>query len=360
MTGARVATTAALAVAVVSVWLLPSSAGARTPGVGPDLEPATEVTWREVLEHAVTATTTTGYEASMVVISIGDDGPGVTEVELRKGADGALSVASSEAWLIARDEGGAMYRDEEAGQLLRLGQVAALPFTLREVDRTYDVSVRGRTTLRTGTAVAVAFHRQGVLRERLFVDDATGLVVRRETYSGAGAPVRVTALTELRVRDVAMEPGTPDGDAPLGRRTRLAPDQVREMAGHGWEVPTRVGDGFELRTGFAVDDGAAVQLVYSDGLYTISLLEQPGRVDPAALEGAVRDDRDGIPVYRWPGAEPERMVWNGDGHTFTAVTDAPTDVLLAAVADLPHDAPPSLPGRIGRGFARLGHWLWPF
>ena len=112
------------------------------------------------------------------------------------------------------------------------------------------------------------------------------------------------------------------------------------MAGHGWDVPTTVGPGFELRAGFTVDDGAAVQLVYSDGLYTLSVYEQPGHVDVHALDGAVRSDRDGIPVYRWPGAEPERMVWNGDGHTFTAVTDAPADVLMDAVGDLPTTPPP--------------------
>ena len=353
------ATTAALAVAVASVWLLPGPAVARTPGEGPDLEPAPGVTWREVLDRAVAATGT-AFEASMVVVSLGGDGPGVTEVEVRRDAEGDLSVESAESWLIARDGNGAAYRGDDADQIVRLGQVAALPFTMHEVDRAYDVEVVGRAELRTGEAAAVAFRRGGVLRERMFVDDATGLVVRRETYDGTGAPVRVTALTEVRVVDVEVREMESAGDPALGERTRLAPHRVREMDGHGWDVPTTIGDGFELRAGFAVDGDAAVQLVYSDGLYTLSVLEQPGRVDAASLDGAVRDERDGIPVYRWPGVEPERMVWNGDGHTFTAVTDAPADVLLGAVADLPHDPAPSMPTRIKRGFARLGGWLWPF
>lgn len=359
MTLSRTVATAALAVAAVSVSLVPGPAGGRTPGAGPDLEPVGDVTWRQVLDRAVAATTT-GFEASMVVISLGEDGPGVTEVELRKDRDGDLSVAASEAWLIARDESAAMFRDEQAGRLVRLGQVQSLPFTLPEVGHSYDVSVAGRARLLTGPAIAVAFHREGVLRERLFVDDATGLVVRRETHDGLGVPVRVTALTDLRVTTVDVEALDATGGPALGQRTRLSPGEVREMAGHGWEVPTTVGDGFDLRAGFAVDDGAAVQLVYSDGLYTLSVLEQPGSVDAAALDGAVRTHRDGIPIYRWPGAEPERMVWNGHGHTFTAVTDAPSDVLMAAVGDLPHDRVPTLPTRIRRGFARLGHWLWPF
>ena len=359
MSDLRAVTTAALAVVVVSGWLLPGPAGARMPGAGPELEPVAGVTWREVLDRAVDAVAT-GFEASMVVVSVGGDGPGVTEVSLRKDTDGDLNVAAAESWLIARDETSAMFRDEEAGQLVRLGQVRALPFAVAEVGRNYAVAVEGRADLRTGTAVAVGFRRGEVLRERVYVDDATGLVVRRETYDTAGDPVRVAALTGLRVTDTDMEAMEAAGQPAMAHRERLSPGDVGEMAGHGWEVPTTVGDGFDLRAGFAVDGGAAVQLVYSDGLYTLSVYEQPGRVDADALEGAVRTDRHGIPVYRWPGAEPERMVWNGDGHTFTAVTDAPADVLMAAVDDLPHDRVPGLPTRMVRGLGRLASWLWPF
>ena len=329
-----------------------------TPGEGPDLTPVSDATWREVLTRAIDATGT-GFEATMVVVTVGEDGPGVTEVVLRKDADGGLTVAAAEAWLIARDADSAMYRDDQAGQLVRLGQVQSLPFTVAEADRNYDVAVDGRASLRTGPAIAVGFRRDGLLHERLYVDDATSLVVRRETYA-AGAPVRVTALTHLQVTDVDMQSMEAAGETALAHREPLSPGRVRDMAGHGWDVPTTIGTGFELRAGFAVDDGAAVQLVYSDGLYTLSVYEQPGHVDAHALDGAVRTDRDGIPVYRWPGAEPERMVWNGDGHTFTAVTDAPADVLMGAVGDLPHDPAPALTTRLTRGLSRIGSWLWPF
>lgn len=358
MSQLRTLATAAVAIAAASLWLVPGVAGSREPGLGPDLDPAGDATWREVLERAVAATGMS-YEAEMVVVSLGEDGPGVTELRLSRDMTEGVTVASTESWLIAHDGTHAMYRDEPAGRLVQLGEVASLPFTLPEVGRHYDVTVDGRARLLTGTAVAVAFRRDGALRERLFVDDETGQVVRRETYDREGTPVRVTALTELRITDVDMT-AMDDADEPAMQRTRVAPHEVAAMAGHGWEVPTTVGEGFDLRAGFVLEDRDAVQLVYSDGLYTLSLLEQPGRVDPGALDGAVATERDGIPVYRWPGAEPERMVWNGDGHTFTAVTDAPSDVLMTAVADLPHDTAPSMPSRIGRGFARLGHWLWPF
>lgn len=351
--------TTAVALAVVSVSLVPPSV-ARAPGEGPDLRPAGDTSWEDVLERAVQAAGRTAYEASMVVVTLGDDGPGVTEVELRRGRDGELSVEASEAWLIASDDAATMYRDEQADRLLRLGRVHALPFAVSEVERNYDVEVAGRSDLATGSAVVVSFVRRGVLRERLFVDDATDLVVRRETYDHQGAAVRVTALTDLEVRDEDMDPMPAEDAEQLGPRTPMGPGEVADLAGHEWPVPTSVGDAFDLRAGYRLDGEDAVQLVYSDGLYTISVLEQPGHVDGRALSGATREAHAGIPVYRWVGTEPLRLVWTGDGHTFTAVTDAPTGVMIDVVADLPHDASPSLPTRLGRGLARLGSWLWPF
>lgn len=356
----RALTLPTVAFVVVSVWLWPGIAAADTPGHGPDLVPADDL-WRDVLGRAVTAAAGTSYEASMVVVTLDDLGPGVTEVEVLHGGGDDMSVAASESWLIARQDTSATYRDDEAGTLIKLGQIQTLPFLIGDVDRTYDVAVAGRGDLQTGPAVAVTFQRRGVLRERLFVDDTTGLVVRRETYGQAGQPVRVTALTGLRVTEVDMtavdDPAAEDG---FGTRRRLSPDELAALDGHDFDVPTTIGDGFDLRAGFALGDDETVQLLFSDGLYTVTLYEQPGRVDGDALDGAVRDVRDGIPVYRWPGAEPVRMVWNGHDQTFTAVSDAPADVLLDVVADLPHDAAPSMTTRIERGLARLVRWLWPF
>lgn len=356
---ARLSLTTAVALTAVSVSLV-APAVARTPGRGPDLQPVGDRSWETVLQQAVRASATTAYEASMVVVSLGPDGPGVTEVELRRGRDGALSVEHSEAWLIASDGDGVMFRDEQADRLLRIGRIHALPFNATQVDRNYDVAVVGRAELATGSALVVAFERRDTLRERLFVDAATDLVVRRETYDRSGEPVRVTALTDLRVREAAMAPMESEGAEQVGPRSPVAPGDIEGLAGHDWPVPTAVGEGFDLRAGYLLDDEDAVQLVYSDGLYTISVLGQPGHVADHAVADATHEVRGDIAVYRWPGTEPLRLVWTGDGHTFTAVTDAPVDVMMDVLTDLPHDASRSMPSRIGRGLTRLGSWLWPF
>ncbi len=222
------------------------------------------------------------------------------------------------------------------------------------------MAVAGRAELETGPALAVTFTRGGTLRERLFVDDHTDHVVRRETYDLAGEPVRVVALTSLDPSPPAMT--SMDAGAaqqPFRRRHRVPPSELARAEG-GWQVPTELPQGFELRAAYDVDGTEGAHLVFSDGLYTLSLFEQAGRVDHTALEGAEKTTVAGMPVYRWPGAEPERMVWTGDQRTFTAVSDAPTDVLAAAVVALPHETSSSLLARLQRGLRRVGGWLWPF
>jgi len=55
-------------------------------------------------------------------------------------------------------------------------------------------------------------------------------------------------------------------------------------------------------------------------------------------------------------------VWPGGGRVWTLVSDAPDDVVLRAVAALPHDDLPrdGLRARLARGLARLGSMLNPF
>jgi sigma-E factor negative regulatory protein RseB len=90
----------------------------------------------------------------------------------------------------------------------------------------------------------------------------------------------------------------------------------------------------------------------------LSLFQQPGRLAPAAVDGAATlRTADGGAVWRWPGSEPRQVVWQGGGHVFTALSDAPTDEILEVVAGLPADPPPSILTRLRRGLDRMGTWL---
>ncbi|MDQ3932118.1 MAG: hypothetical protein M3252_04670, partial [Actinomycetota bacterium] len=87
-----------------------------------------------------------------------------------------------------------------------------------------------------------------------------------------------------------------------------------------------------------------------------------GRLDEKALasHGAEASTLGGLRVYRWPGSEPATYGWNGEQMAFTAISDAPPDVLAAALIGLPRDELPSFIRRLRRGLTRFADWAWPF
>lgn len=320
--------------------------------------------WTEVLQDSVARSAARSYSARMVIVNLQPGGPHLTEVEVRHGPGGRMQVGRAESWLVGRGGNESFFFDSDAGELLQLGRVEQIAVSLEDVARKYDVSVAGRADLDSGPALVVTFTEidGGTLRERLFVDDATGLVVRRETYVADRRPVRVVALTDLDVEGVRLDMPAPPEAVEFGHREALSAEGMETLGVTGWEVPDSLPGGFDLAAGFALpaSDSGAIHLVYSDGLYVLSLYELHGHMAPEAAEGAVAYRSGEMHVYRWPGSEPERMVWSGAGRTFTAVTDAPMDTALQAIAALPSDPPDRFRDRLGRGFTRIGRWLWPF
>ena len=100
----------------------------------------------------------------------------------------------------------------------------------------------------------------------------------------------------------------------------------------------RLADGYD-RLGVYKRDGV-VQVLYSDGLYDLSVFERAGTLDRSEL------GTDGGPVqvgqapgwrYAWPGGQV--VLWQAGGTVFTVVSGAPLDQVLTAARDLP--VPPS-------------------
>lgn len=357
-----------LSVAALGAATLSLTVTFLTPGVGAQAaslqQPETSGEWRAVLERAVEASRGSAYEGRMVIVGFGTEGPNLAEVDIAQGVAGGLRVGRAEAWMVARQSDDAFYWQPQAGTLLRLGNVDRPDFSIESLLRKYTVVGRGSVDLRTGPALVLSIRERGSEqpRERLYVDQATGLVVRRDTFAGDGEPVRVVAFTEIKVTELSI--AAPEGvDATSrGPLTEVDLDGLRILGRTGWDVPEELPAGFRVGTGYALPEpqGSSLHLVYTDGLYTLSIYQQNGRVDRDALVGAVAHDHGDMTVYRWPGSEPERMVWTGNGRTFTAISDAPLDQVLAAVAGMPHDAPRGVPARLTRGVARVASWVWPF
>lgn len=360
---------AALASAVaLSLVLVAPARGSESPAGsgddGGDTQPRSDAGWRVVMERAVEASRSSAYQGRLLIAAVGDDGPTLAEVDIAQGTGGGMRVGRAEAWMVGRDSEEAFYFRREAGNLLRLGNVERIGFDVDELTRNYAVSPAGTRELRFGPAIVLAVRERDADhdRERLFVDEATGLVVRRETFAGDGTPQRVVAYTELEVVELSMERPAAQTDEHRGAGRAVSEEGLDILSRTGWAVPRELPHGFRLRNGYALPDpaGSSLHLVYSDGLYTLSVYEQPGRLDIDAISGASRHAIGDHEVWRWPGSEPERMVWSAEDLTFTAVSDAPMDVVTEAVAGLPGERPSSFDRRLVRGLRRVGGWLWPF
>jgi hypothetical protein len=295
------------------------------------------------------------HTGTLVVVSFAESGPRLAEVGVRRG-DGTIQLVDATGRELGRTADQAFLRGSD--RLLRVGGVERLPATLGLLDRKYRGELGAPTPLDTGPAVPVTLveRARDVVREVVYLDAETALVVRRETYDRAGEPVRLAAYTELDIErpDVAM-PASDDLELIELEVVAAAADELRAA---GFLLPETLPAGYELLDVWAsTREGEVVtaHAVYGDGLYTLSVFQQPGRMAQAAVTGAARlRTADGGAVWRWPGSEPRRLVWTGEGTTFTALTDAPTDEVLEVLSGLPADPPPSILDRLRRGLERMG------
>ena len=312
-----------------------------------------------LLARAVEAGDELSYDGEVAVVSLADDGPRLATLTVARG-EGGVRVGRGDDEEFGRADGEGFLRS--SSRLLRVGGIERVPAHVGRLEDKYSPRLEGTRELDTGTATVVALVDSDleVVRERLYADDDTGLVVRRETFDADGEPVRLVAFTELR-------PGATQVDMPAsGHRSveqhEVEPREIVRLREAGFVVPERLGRGFELLATLDVPAASVptAHLVYGDGLYTVSVFQQLGRLDRRAVAAATElTTDDGASVWRWPGSEPRRLVWTGEGITFTALGDAPTDEVLAAIAELPSEPAPGLFGRLVRGLERIGRGLMP-
>ena len=120
----------------------------------------------------------------------------------------------------------------------------------------------------------------------------------------------------------------------------------------GWTCPADLAglSLTRLRSNSTVDP-TGVQLGYTDGLVTVSVFEQRGRL-AAAPEGASWDPA--LKAYIWHGAS-EAATWQSGDTVFTVVTDGSEALLGSAVDALPHadSRPPSTMDQIKAGWVKI-------
>lgn len=327
-----------------------------------------EPSWRDILERAIREGQQRPFEGRLVVISFDPSGPGIGEVTVAQDSQGTVMTSRSASWLLDQRRGRTFFGDADSGTLLRLGSVDREGLSFARLDDKYDVRIgeTTRTAVGEATVLEVSPTGRGVVRERLYVDPDSGLIVRRETFRDDGRPVRLVAFTSLDLTPRELPEMEDQGTwrevhAAKTEMSNRGLDILREI---GWTVPEELPGSFRAVDASALGEGggSSLHVLYSDGLYAVSIYQQHGRLDGAAAtaEGARPATLGGMHVYRWPGAEPISLAWTGGGRTFTAVSDAPPDVLSTALSGLPHDPPQGLVTRLRRGLTRVAYWIWPF
>ena len=159
------------------------------------------------------------------------------------------------------------------------------------LQRSYRVVLGGTSTVAgRPTHVVVVQRTDGRTVARFWVDDATGLLLRRDLVDRKG---RTSA--SLAFRAVSMT-GAPVSFLPPLLPTpgsgTLGDTALDRYATSGWPCADRLGglSLFDARavpgSGGAAGQGAVLHLSYSDGLSTVSVFVQRGRLDVDDLSGA--------------------------------------------------------------------------
>ena len=226
----------------------------------------------------------------------------------------------------------------------------------------YALALAGDDTC-TGRATHVVEARRpgvigaGAVAGRFWVDTDPALVLRREVFDRAGRLMRSSAFASLTVSPVVT-------DVPVPTSDRLDDEALERRRKEGWRVPGTLPGGLELfdarvRTHDGVD---VLHLSYSDGLSTLSLFAQKGRLGSKPMDGFAEQKVGRSSIWVRSSVSPQRVVWGGGGRVFTLLTDAPPEAVREVVQALPHDRAPKtgLLARIGRGLSRLLSWINPF
>jgi hypothetical protein len=175
---------------------------------------------------------------------------------------------------------------------------------------------------------AVDVMEQGLVRERLFLDTATNLLLKRDQYGQDGTIVRTVAFESVAITQDVAHPADPP--SPTHHEPRL----VSSRSGAAATAADSLAEGYRRLGVYRTGD--ALHALYSDGLYDLSVFQQAGRLQRSDLPAAGEPVAMGTTTgwhYSWAGGQ--LLVWAANGRVFTAVSDAPLDQVLRAARSLP-------------------------
>lgn len=248
------------------------------------------------------------------------DGDHQTTVTVRA-ARGVVEVDGPTA--VIAGEAGRLVQTRDGWSLLWPGSM--LPAPVASLSRKYRVARAAGGTVAGRPVDAVQLRTRGIVRERLAVDRATGVVLQRVQLDDRGAPIRTLTFTSFALERPSMHeaPQIARNDGP--RRLSSAPAPYR--------APASLDGGYQ-RVGI-YRRGEVLHAMYGDGVYGLSVFEQPGQLDWDKLPSSGRSTTVAghrARAYVWPGGQ--LITWQAGGSAYTVVGDGPAREVLAAAASL--------------------------
>lgn len=331
-------------------------------GTGVALPPGVPAAVGLLLRRAWWAQRELGYRAVQLVAVRGARGPVITEMA------------------VAHQPGAAVLQVGTVGATLTVpapaGSTAAeSPTGLRVLARRYRLVLAGTAAVAGRPTVVIDVRRRpaGPVVARLFLDTATGLALRRDLLGADGTLVETVRFVRLTFLTAAGDAGPPAagavtaaGAGPSARDRGELRTVLRQGCRRPWSCPATLGSGLVLLD-VRQESPGVLHLTYGDGLATVSVFEERGRLLGSTLRGWQADRIAGTAVYAQAGLV-WRAAWQRGGFVATLVGDPWLEgrpaVLADAVALVPaRQAPPAGAGgtwnRLERGLNRLADWLDP-
>jgi hypothetical protein len=309
-----------------------------------------------LLTRAAKACQTVSYQGEEMLSNRGQAGPATSVLEVWHASGGvtmAHPVQAAPGWPgeVPHIVSPASYLGGQAliGSVM-LGMSQRLAALL---SANYQVAAGGWGRVAGRRARVITARRDGRLAARIWLDKATALPLRRETFDGHGHVVSVASFMALTLG--AGVAGALAGTVPRQWVT-ARPARLRA---EGWPLPGPLPDGLVLlsaREGNTAT-GPAVDLDYSDGLSLVSVFLQRGHLMYRS-PGWWRMTLGGSPVYA-DDSDGQMFVWPAQGFVYTLVAAAPPQTVAQVVAALPHGGSPGVLARLGHGLHRLVSWLIP-
>ena len=190
------------------------------------------------------------------------------------------------------------------------------------------VSSRETSAGRPAYVLALRSRHPGKGRMRRWVDLKTFKTLREETYFADGALARVVSYARVSLPAAVNDsdfrpPSIPAGSRGMGHISRAqTPERLAQGAREaGMRVHGSLG--FELQGvyGATISRRPATQLLYSDGLESLSIFAQGGVPPLQTAPRGWRSMRIGtVTVFHSTSAHTDTMVWNHSGRRYTLVS----------------------------------------